>query len=794
MELNVFMSQNTCEAWLSELERCGIIYVHAMKGYGKSAQSKTFVKKYFANVSTYRACSSDYLCEIEAQIELYKKVNAKNAIIIDKIHKIQDKEEQKKFLQLLSNFSEDDSNTKIILLSNGTLPNYFLNLKLSKKLAVFDKQCLKLGIEEVVSTMRLYSIFAGLSDIELKNHAGHCLNFSDGYATAVTAYLQRLSEHKCNHELAGAFAKNDLNAFFDYNIKYKDAQDEISLLKLSVFQTFTMDMAQKVLCDNCTQFVEYLMQNYGIIETVDGKTYVFEASFYRYLWELLSETQLLEKEKYLEIAADVYEKNRNYKAALRCYSIQKNYEKMIDTVIFLSENADGCEFAAIGDKYLKQIPESYYTNNPRLLGAKTLIAAYCLKKEESIECLDKLKEMANSKNKDAMYAYVRTSVASPIGHSVNLKKTLIPLSEYIIKHGMKFEHIMLTGNMPTILNGGLDFLPLTSLNLIYHGIMKKAAEHVVGFEFIGAYETMVGEFALEKNEMTKALKELAKGLRIANQSGSIRVQYAATGVMSRLFCIDNNIDKASEMLNIFHKKAQDEKYTELLPNIDATLVGLALLKGDAHFYTDWLVKKAPNEFLNFYITLRYELYTKAKVYIALGKYLDALYIIGLLEHYANICDRKYLLIQLNMLKSIIHFRQNEKWEKYFVQALKVASGYTLIRVIADEGNAILPILKKFDYQMYGFAENYMDELIEETQKIAKYYPNYLKTDDTQVKLTKKEKEVLILLAKGLTNVQMAEKLNINLGTIKFHIANIMRKFDVGTRALIINVAHEKGFL
>jgi DNA-binding NarL/FixJ family response regulator len=48
-------------------------------------------------------------------------------------------------------------------------------------------------------------------------------------------------------------------------------------------------------------------------------------------------------------------------------------------------------------------------------------------------------------------------------------------------------------------------------------------------------------------------------------------------------------------------------------------------------------------------------------------------------------------------------------------------------------------------------------------------------------LTPREWEILGLIEQGLTNQQIAERLFIELGTVKNHVHNILRKLDVQTR-------------
>ncbi|MBS1679788.1 MAG: response regulator transcription factor [Actinobacteria bacterium] len=49
-------------------------------------------------------------------------------------------------------------------------------------------------------------------------------------------------------------------------------------------------------------------------------------------------------------------------------------------------------------------------------------------------------------------------------------------------------------------------------------------------------------------------------------------------------------------------------------------------------------------------------------------------------------------------------------------------------------------------------------------------------------LTRREVEILALLADGLTNRGIADRLVISEGTVKFHVANILRKLRVANRA------------
>lgn len=61
-------------------------------------------------------------------------------------------------------------------------------------------------------------------------------------------------------------------------------------------------------------------------------------------------------------------------------------------------------------------------------------------------------------------------------------------------------------------------------------------------------------------------------------------------------------------------------------------------------------------------------------------------------------------------------------------------------------------------------------------------------------LSEREMEILRLAAKGLSNQEIARKLFLSKRTVQSHLANIFRKFEVGSRTEAIFLALKKGLL
>jgi DNA-binding NarL/FixJ family response regulator len=61
-------------------------------------------------------------------------------------------------------------------------------------------------------------------------------------------------------------------------------------------------------------------------------------------------------------------------------------------------------------------------------------------------------------------------------------------------------------------------------------------------------------------------------------------------------------------------------------------------------------------------------------------------------------------------------------------------------------------------------------------------------------LTEREQEVLRLMARGLSNAEIAEELILGLQTVKTHVANVLAKLNARDRTQAVIRAYESGFV
>ncbi|HEY9595862.1 MAG TPA: helix-turn-helix transcriptional regulator [Spirochaetia bacterium] len=61
-------------------------------------------------------------------------------------------------------------------------------------------------------------------------------------------------------------------------------------------------------------------------------------------------------------------------------------------------------------------------------------------------------------------------------------------------------------------------------------------------------------------------------------------------------------------------------------------------------------------------------------------------------------------------------------------------------------------------------------------------------------LTPREQQVIVLLAEGLANKEIADRLSISLHTAKFHVDSLLRKLDAANRAEVVREGIRRGLI
>jgi DNA-binding NarL/FixJ family response regulator len=126
-------------------------------------------------------------------------------------------------------------------------------------------------------------------------------------------------------------------------------------------------------------------------------------------------------------------------------------------------------------------------------------------------------------------------------------------------------------------------------------------------------------------------------------------------------------------------------------------------------------------------------------------------------------------------------------DEYVYEALRAgASGFMLKDAPPEELLAAVEVVARGDALI---APAVTRAVIEE---FARRSPPPAPTAPGLGELTAREREVLELLARGLSNAEIAERLVVSDGTVKTHVAHVLSKLDLRDRVQAVILAYESG--
>jgi len=185
-----------------------------------------------------------------------------------------------------------------------------------------------------------------------------------------------------------------------------------------------------------------------------------------------------------------------------------------------------------------------------------------------------------------------------------------------------------------------------------------------------------------------------------------------------------------------------------------------------------------------------EYLTLARVRIAQGRddpaspfLQDALHLLQRLLQDAEAKARIGSALEILVLSALAFHAQSDRTEALSAleRVLLLAEAESYVRLFVDEGTPMLALLRLAHEQ--GIMSAYVTTLLSAFgwQEEA----SVLRSRSLLEPLTRREREVLQLLAAGASNREIARRLVLSLGTVKKHVSNICGKLDVQSRTQAI---------
>jgi len=184
--------------------------------------------------------------------------------------------------------------------------------------------------------------------------------------------------------------------------------------------------------------------------------------------------------------------------------------------------------------------------------------------------------------------------------------------------------------------------------------------------------------------------------------------------------------------------------------------------------------------------------SQARIYLAQNNATKALEILTLFIQDVNESQRRSDLLKALILQALVYnaLNQQDTALQILDESLALAKRGGLIRIFVDEGESMRILLRALAPQ--SSVQDYINKLLAAFDAPAA--PQSLSSQPLIDALSERELEVLTLIADGLSNREISERLFIVLDTVKGHNRIIYQKLQVSRRTEAVARARELGLI
>lgn len=757
------------------------VYLYGATGYGKTALVRHFLGQSKALWLNAR--------DEEWNLEPLQKSGRKTplCVVIDDLHFLAVDAQRAQILELARR--ED---VWLILIGRCAPPNWLMPLMADCQLTIIPEEALHLSDREIIS-------LASGKGLTLTEEELECLHAAKGNGYAIHTTLQYMVsgqplDESLNRKISGIFEdylENQIISQWSFPLQE-------FLMMVSVVDTFTLSMAETITGDDQSAAM--------IDQALSAGNFLMEAKgVYALRPELLnalrSRAQKVIGANKVRQCADraglYYEMHSDVIRALQMYERSGNNANIRNLLIRNGRRHPGMGYHFALRRYYLTLSQEEIETSAILMSTMSLLYSMLMNEEKSEYWYNRLRErvtdLKGGEKAEAQARLLWLDIVLPHRGS----KDLLDIIKRVVSvtlSGAALPEISVTSNLPSTMNGGKDFCHWSKYDRVIAESIGKPLEKLLGSHGRGLVNLALAESLYEKAEKDyEVFSRITRGQMEAEGSGTMELIFAAVGLQCRLSMLRGNSANARQLLDGFEKRAAAEGAVQFIPNLHALRCRTALMMGITAEMDAWM-EEAPDETVEFCAMDRYRYLTKIRVYLRRNDTERALSLLERLAYYAEYSNRPYIRIETSLLKAIALERQAEDWKPVLLSALEQAQEYRLVRIICEEGAAVLPLLKKIRSTCLGSGNAnaaWFDLVEKETEAIAQRYPAYLGTQQAdRSDFTDTALSVLQLQAEGKSGRQIAQELYITERTVKYHAAENYRKLGVKNKTAAVEKARK----
>lgn len=316
-------------------------------------------------------------------------------------------------------------------------------------------------------------------------------------------------------------------------------------------------------------------------------------------------------------------------------------------------------------------------------------------------------------------------------------------------------------------------------------------------------ESFLSFLYYEKNQLDEAFTYAKRALAHTQWWPSHNIIATANVSLAQIMLARNDLDASLIAL----QKAEDERKNRLMTPfvhslVEATWVQVWLKQGKWTLLDQWErtqvsnleTRSVSNDPIDEYLELRLIMLVrlwieKTKLDKKEERFETCFSLLERLEINSRKMGRGNSLTVVLLYKAIVLFHKDKRNEAYkeLGHCFELAEPSEYMRIFLDAGESSRALIYAYLQQSKVIHKDYALKILREfsnTQKEEK------QKEAPPAVLTSREIDILQLLAEGCSNSEIAERLVLAEGTIKFHVHNILGKLNATSRTMAITKARE----
>jgi LuxR family maltose regulon positive regulatory protein len=316
----------------------------------------------------------------------------------------------------------------------------------------------------------------------------------------------------------------------------------------------------------------------------------------------------------------------------------------------------------------------------------------------------------------------------------------------------------------------------------------------------------LSELECEQGDLEAARQHLLTSKELGEHAALPQLQYRSCVAQARIKEAEGDLDGALDQLYEAERQYISSPVSDMHPAA-ALKARVWVRQGRLTEALSWVHEQGPSVDDDLSYLREFEHITLARVLIARYKsewvehsIREAMELLERLLQAAEEGGRMGSVIEILMLQALAHEAQGDSPSALvpLERALTLAEPEGYVRIFVDEGRPMAQLLSEAAAR--GIMPDYTARLLaifeaeKQKSKDRSYPPPALPVQSLVEPLSQRELEVLQLIAQGLSNREISERLFLAVITVKGHNRNIFRKLQVRRRTEAIARARELGLL